>query len=779
MRMEKQRPELWSWGRGILLVLLMLAARNAYADQQPQAHAPTGPTRVTLEADQQRKIGDVFFADGNVDLRYKDVRLRADHAEYHDETGIVVLNGHVQYDRESQHLDADSGTYDVHSGHGTFQNVRGTIQTDRRPNPQLLLSPNPISFEAAEVERIDENTYKTKAAWFTVCDPEHPKWKFYSQRATIYIERTVRMEGATMEFLSVPILYFPYVVLPDGKRVRQSGFLTPDIGQSSTKGFVLGDSYYWAPTGWFDSMLGADLYSLRGWAQDVEIRGRPSDDVRFKFTYFGVVDRGIVQDGVLVKQGGHDLRFTLDALLKRNWHLVADLNQLTSLTFRLAFSPTFSEAVNSEIYNTVFASHSFHGFNLSFAALGYQNFLNPSEVTSTTPEESITLRAAPEARLSSFPQAPWSGLPLYFGFETFVDAVYRDQPADDTAAALQTPAMVQRMEFAPNVTMPLRWGPWLGVTPSFTVRSTRYGTQLEDNGTLGWSFVRTTEELSVDIRPPAFAKVWDRGDTKWKHDIEPDIVYRYVTGVDDYSRFIRFDEDDTLTDTNEVEYSLTQRLFRRSGDDDAQEFLSWRVTQKYFFDPTFGGAIVLGQRNVFQTFDSLTPFSFAIGPRHFSPIVSDLRISPGRRYDAQFRVDYDPQRNQMTAIGVLLKMKPYRESYVTLAQFSTINLPIPPPNSTEAASFLSRSNQVQGLVGYGESNRIGWNSAVGFSYDVSQHYFQNKLAQISYNGSCCGISFEYLRLSLASVRVENQFRVVILFANIGSAGNIRRNVPIF
>ena len=45
--------------------------------------------------------------------------------------------------------------------------------------------------------------------------------------------------------------------------------------------------------------------------------------------------------------------------------------------------------------------------------------------------------------------------------------------------------------------------------------------------------------------------------TKWKHVIEPEIVYSYVNGVNDFARFIRFDEDETLTDTNEIEYGFT------------------------------------------------------------------------------------------------------------------------------------------------------------------------------------------------------------------------------
>ncbi len=758
----------------VALLLLCVVIHVVSAEGRPQRRLTAGQGTILLEADQQRQVGKKFYADGNVDALYQDFRLRADHVEFDDETKTAVARGHVRFDRDTQHIDADSATFNVRSGQGVFKNVSGTIKAERRPNGNLLVSPNPLIFQAAEVERVDDRTYRIRGAWLTVCPPDRPKWKFYAPRATIVLQRQVHLESATFRFFSVPIIYLPYATAPAGRRLRQSGFLTPDFGNSSRKGFIFGDSYYWAPTDWLDTTLGAQLLSRRGWSQNAALRARPSERVRIDASYFGVNDRGLVQNGVRVPQGGHEVHFSLDAFLPGGWRAVADLNGLSSLTFRLAFAETFAQAVNSEVRNTAFVTNTFRGFTLSFAALNYKNFLSANDVTTGTLETSVVLRTAPEARFSSFEQAPWRRLPVYFSFDVFADAVHR---SDNVPPPFETPAAVQRTEFAPSVSIPLRWGPWLGVTPTLTLRSTRYGAQLQNGILKNEPLVRTTEEFAVDVRPPALARVWESQATNWKHVIEPDITYRYVNGVNDFDRFIRFDEDETLTDTNEFEYGLTQRLFRRKRDGDAEELVSWRVAQKYFIDPNFGGALAPGQRNVFQTLEALTPFAFADLARRFSPIISDIRVTPGGLYDAQLRVDYDPQRGQVTAVGTLLKLRPYRESFLTLAHFSTIN--IPPTSPANPNVFQPRSNQVRALVGYGDLNRRGWNSAFGMSYDVTQRAFQNQLIQLSYNGSCCGIGFEYRRLSLGNVRVENQFRVVLLIANIGSAGNVRRQEKIF
>lgn len=707
----------------------------------------------------------MFYADGHVDVRYENLRLRADHVEYDGDAQVAIARGHVQVDYFTQHVEADQARYELRTGRGSFRHVRATFAIQRRPTPTLLITQNPLFFEAESAERIDDRTYRIHRAWLTVCEPGHPTWKFYAPEASVYLQKSVHLENGNFRIFSVPIVYLPFATFPAEKR-RTSGFLIPDIGDNSRKGFVLGDAFYWAPKDWMDASIGASYLSKRGWSQNADFRVRPWENARLNATYFGVIDRGLEQPNAPpLKQGGHEARLDLGALLPDGWRAVANLDQLTSLTFRLAFSETFTQAVNSEVRNTAFLTNNFRGFSLNFAALSYKNFL------SATPQSSITLRSAPELRLNSVEQAPFHQIPVYFSFDAFTGATSRDE----NVTPFQTPTFVERSELAPSVMIPFHWGPWASLTPRFTLRSTYYGGQLQSGLFVSNGLFRTTEEVSVDLRPPAFERLWGDSDSKWKHTIEPDIVYNYVAGVNQFGRFIRFDEDETLTDTNELEYGFTQRLFHRSGDARADEFVSWRIVQKYFFDPTFGGALVPGQRNVFQALDSLTPFAFADSPRRFSPIVSDLRVTPGGRYDAQLRVDFDPVRGQMTAIGSLLKIRPYKESFLTLAHFSSTNLPTAPPQP----NFRPRSNQVRALLGYGDLNRRGWNATVGASYDVTQKVFQNQVVQLTYNGSCCGIGFEFRRLALGSIRSENQYRVVFLIANLGSAGNLRRQEKIF
>lgn len=744
-------------GLGFLAVLALqfLSALGARA----QIQVPVGRGVVRLEATQQRREGDRYIADGDVDVRYLDMRLRADHIEYDSKTYDTVARGHVIFDYNTQHIEAPEGRYNVRTEQGAFLHVHGTIAVARRPNPNVLFSMNPIYFEADEVDRVAEQTYVFKKTWLTICMPNRRIWKFYSARSTLKVNDKVVLVRANFRLLKVPLIYLPYASIPASERVRQSGFMLPEVAENSVNGFVLGDSYYWAPRDWMDAEIGAQYLSKRGWGQRLDLRAVPGSSMNLAVHYYGVEDRGLPvgPNGSLISAGGSEASLLFTSNLAHGWRGVADLNYLSSLTFRLAFATTFNDATVSEQHSNAFVTNNFRGFSLNVAALNYQDYLNAQ------PQTSIVLRSAPEVRFSSTDRAFWNRWPLYFGFDSVSGAVRRSDTLIDTEQ------MVERSQFASHMTLPVRWGSWFGMTSTAGFRITHYGEQLVNGTPVAQGLLRTDGEFSVELRPPAFERIWDRGKSKWKHVIEPRIVYNYVTGIEDFSRIIRFNEDDTITNTSELESGITQRFFHKTGDGQAEEFLTWRLAAKYYFDPTFGGALVPGQRNVFAALDSITPFAFADQPRRWSPIVSNLKLNYSPRYDIQFETDYDLLPKRFSAYGLIGTVRPFRQSFLSLAQFRLNTDPILQPHQ----------NQIRVTGGWGQMNRKGWNTATSFAYDTIQHSLQYEVVQASYNGSCCGISFEYRRLALGPLRNDNQFRAALLIANIGTFGTLRRQERVF
>jgi LPS-assembly protein len=749
-------------------MLFLFAATGTRATPAQQRPSPSAKPDIAeiWSSGPQKKQGDLWIVEDNVDIHYGKQRLRADHVEYNDKTKEAYARGHVLFDYENEHFEADEAHYNVSTSRGTFRNTRGTVKIERRPNPVLLVTDNPLYFEARNVEKFGNDLFIIHTAWITVCDPEHPKWQFYAPRARVRVGKTMAIVSANFRLFRIPLIYLPYATAPAGAKIRESGLLVPVAGNSTSKGFVFGDEFYWAPTTWMDTTVGAELLSRRGSSERGQFRIAPWENTRIRYNYFGVIDRE--------RQGGHEQQVQAVSLLPHDWRFVADVNELSSLTFRLAFADTFGDAINSEIRSSIFLTHNFHGFSLNLASLNDRSFL------SINPQASVSLRNAPQARFGSVEQAPWKNVPIYFGFDAFAGALHRTDngfAVTPTYIPEDTAGYVPRTELAPRVTVPFHFGPWLSATTTAAFRTSYYGASLDAVGNVtNQSLTRNDGEFTLDLRLPTLERVFerpasgkDKSRKRFKHTIEPQITYRYVAGIDNFSQFIRFDADSTRTDTNEVEYGLTQRLWLKQGDGQPEELLSWRLLQKRYFDPTFGGAILTNQRNVFDALDSVSPFAFALGPRNSSPIVSDFRITPAGHFDTEQLLEYDPQLHKITVIGTLAKVKPYKEFFATLAHFRLQADPILQP----------LSNQVRVLMGYGGETRRGFNVTTGISYDITNSALQNQLVQISYNGKCCGLALEYRRIQLGQVRTDNQFRVAFIIANIGTFGNLRHQERVF
>src|SRR5258705_12926973 len=136
--------------RNLFVLGSALLALLALPSKAQQVRLPSGKgqyAELSSDGPQTRK-GDLFLADKNVDLLYAGMRLRADHLEYNDKTHDALARGNVQFDFENQHLEAGEANYNFATGAGTFTNVRGSVNILRRANPMVLVSENPLYFEA-------------------------------------------------------------------------------------------------------------------------------------------------------------------------------------------------------------------------------------------------------------------------------------------------------------------------------------------------------------------------------------------------------------------------------------------------------------------------------------------------------------------------------------------------------------------------------------------------------------------------------------------------------
>jgi LPS-assembly protein len=775
----------------------------------------------TICAIQQEEEGSVYKLHGAVEIYYASYVLKADEATYNSDTKTASATGHVALDGgpNDDHIRASQGTYNLDLETGRFYDVTGTTGLRFRENRAILTSTAPFAFTGKVVEKTAPDHYLVYDGTITTCELPHPKWQFDAHKVVVDVGGNAKIYHSTFLLHGLPVLYFPFATHPVEKESRQSGFLIPSAGHSSTKGYVLGDAYYWVINRMMDATLGGEYFSRRGWSQRGQFRARPGETSYIDLNYFGVIDRGIGSPPL--KEGGENVRLNSAGTLD-GFRAVANIDYLSSFLFRLAFNEVFSQAVYSEVKSQAFLSRSANGFNVNGFVERYQNFL------STTPGQVIKITHAPSLDFSSADRQ-LGHTPFYWSFDASGAGLSRSEPQQCTALGLIqscTPAfrtgnLLQRFDLNPEISLPLLFRGW-SLRPDLALHETYYTERLvgQNPGQATSNPInRRALETAVEIRPPALERVFDKEfwGRKWKHVIEPRVAYRFVTGANNFAHVLKFDERDILTDTDEVEYGFVTRLYAKrssakSEDCDAimssltvggpapestipwqhpsalanapcqtgpqvREVVTWELAQKYFLDPTFGGALISGQRNVFTTTADLTGIAFITQPRHLSPLVSRLRVETSARTDAEWDLDYDFQNNTTNASTLLAN---YHFGQVTVGGGDAfLQIPAQTAASSLAVAAPVRFNQFRFALGYGRPNKRGFSAASSFGFDAESKLLQFLSVQTTYNWDCCGVTLEYRSYSVANVRNENLFRFSFALANIGGFGSLRRQERLY
>ena len=205
-----------------------------------------------------------------------------------------------------------------------------------------------------------------------------------------------------------------------------------------------------------------------------------------------------------------------------------------------------------------------------------------------------------------------------------------------------------------------------------------------------------------------------------------------------------------------------------------REVITWELAQKYFLDPTFGGALVPGQRNVFTTTADFTGIAFLNDARRLSPLISRLRFQPTNRTEAEWDIDYDFKNSRINASTVFVN---YRFGPYTIGGGDAF---LQAPSATVSSTDAHRPSISFGCCSATDiPTERGFSGATNLGFDANLGFLQYAAVQLAYNWDCCGLSVEYRRFALGSVRNENQFRFNFALANIGSFGNLRRQEKLF
>jgi LPS-assembly protein len=859
------------------------------------------PEIADLDSDTQSHHGDVDYASGNVVLTYGDHVLRADSLTYDRATGDVTAEGHVELTggKNNEDIKGTHGTYNLRTETGRFYDVRGSVEAERTYPVGPFVTPstpgnvrttsthepgyqnsNPFLFEGSVVVKTGPTNYTIYNGSVTTCLLPNPDWQLSSHKITMDGGKA-RAAKSTFTLLGIPLLFFPYVTHPTDSNGRQSGLLIPEFGYSSaskdtgSKGATIGEQLYLVLGRSADLTLGTIYYSLRGFSENGTFRYKGFGDNFFNAHFSALQDRGFYAPGVNAagqavtvfnNQGGEDITSSFRRQFTPSIRAVGDAEYLSSFIYREAFTPNFNQAVSTDITSIVYLAQQKAGFSADMRFDRYEGLKVVQ--TDFSPEEEVKIYHVPSIDFTGLDH-PIPGTPFLWNVAASTAGLKRAQPGFATAG------LTWRLDLRPELSLPLRFEGW-HMLSSVAFRETAYtrsrdtpyannATPIESNEPLS----RSDVDLNVDIRPPAIERTftvperWRRifGD-EVRHTIEPDITYRNTHGIDNFLAVLRFDDVDLASDTDEIQYGVTQHLYFKphaktaakpkpgcpakpitptiSGTEadttedstvdtldpderattDAngipnanatapdqplrthakhdpcaqtpaapqqQEWFSWILTQKHFFEPTFGGAVINERRNIFDTTLDFSGIAFLTQPRSISPLKSRMRFRTSSHADIAWDFDYDTGAKKFTSSNTFLDL---HEGKI-FGGFSYARLNAPGKTYTEVintstnevtgltTSAIANFSQMRVLFGYGKPSDAGLSAAVSSGIDLNLGSPQYITVQTNYNWNCCGLSVEYRKYDLGTIRDEGTYAFSFTLANIGSAGNIRRAASLF
>ena len=275
-RTRKRPPHAKRHRPGVtLLTLLLLGSARVLAAAEPELFAlcrpehavqpeiPSSPERgiTVLTSREAIAEGDgTVTLTGDVQALRDGQALNADRARYDQNNARIAVDGNVVYLRQGMAIDGDEGEFSLDTDSGELASAR------------FRLFARHARGEAESARMLDSNVTTLGDARYTTCDPGDEDWLLRASH--VRLDRATGIgtaRNARLSFMGVPFLYTPWISFPIDDR-RRSGFLYPNVRDSSSNGLEFSIPYYLNLAPNYDATLTPHYMKKRGLMLESEFR---------------------------------------------------------------------------------------------------------------------------------------------------------------------------------------------------------------------------------------------------------------------------------------------------------------------------------------------------------------------------------------------------------------------------------------------------------------------------------------------------------------------------
>jgi LPS-assembly protein len=710
-----RRPEV------LVALLVWTFANHSLAQKKPKiSDNPTD--RIELSADSTSRDYETrsVILEGNVFIAIGSESLTADRAVISLKNQEIEATGNVVLEGPLTHIEGQRILYN-------YKTKVGRIEKG-------LLQAGSTIFMGELIRKDSDTKFLAEDAYFTTCATCPPGWSFTGSSIEADIGGYAYIKNPVLRFGRVPVLYLPRLLLPL-KNKRQTGLLVPQLGFSNAGGAEISLPYFWAIRKNQDATFFLKAYEVRGIKQLAEYRFALDRDSH------GELDIGYLRndEGFTVNGAPSGEKYTLSRSFVTYTHLLnlpdgfsqrANFNIASDLRYPRDFDDEMSNWGDPALENSMSLSYNSESYHASLDSTYYVNLLQTNERA----DNSNAVHRTPEINFNYF-ENELGDSGLFFRFDlnytnfsrrnfSFDDVVTvdgqpsiaaaRDGEFDPTNDQIRTG---QRVIIEPHLSYPYHVGNLFIITPSVTYNESRYRfdstptTDISD-----YTQNATRRYLETDIAAKTkYTRVFDSNDgsKKFKHEIEPELIYSRVPWLDRSEHIFfgnfedqpssRLDEPVSNNDfygNSKIQFDYRDRIFEK-------DFATFVFTNYLIRRSENSGATNYKKLGIFRIAQSYD-FNNAKSedPHPWSPINSLLEVQH-ERYELHTTADYYPYAKVTNWYSELKLIAPTRD-YVKLSYTNSYivdeNNDYDPNQKTEEYGFdiglVSRYFQIEGKTYY-------------------------------------------------------------------------------
>jgi LPS-assembly protein len=569
--------------------------------------------------------------EGDVRIAIDGERLTCQKASINLRKQEIIAEGRVTIESASTYIEGDKIVYNYRTKLGEIH--KGYVQAGQ------------VVFIGDFIEKNSPTEFLAYKATYTSCRTCPAAWSFYGQKIKAEIGGYASIKYPVFRVADVPIFILPKLLVPL-KSTRQSGFLVPSLEVSSTGGTAVTIPYFWAISRSQDLTYSLKQYEKSGLKQKAEYRYVISEQSKGSFNSAYLKDKNFTETG-----NDNDTKYELQRgfLAYQHHYELPDgyvqrtkLNLVSDLRYVRDFPDEILGHGDPALENNISLTKNTENQHVSAEAAHYTNLLK----SNADSDNSDAVHRFPEIKYS-FVEKEILDSNLFFKIDfkytnfsrrdfSYDDVASNGQPIkerdgtfnhDKTTGRLDLIRTGQRFIFLPTVSYPFHIGRYLDVNPSATYNSTHYMFNLDSSAvdindpsrrskydqSAQSQYLQT--DLSFKTKYSAVYGVDDKVSNRYKHEIEPEIVYSRIpyaqrpnhiffgnfqdqptarrneplsnSDVLGPSR-VQFDYHDRFFDKDIATYVLSNHVIRKTygenGGASYKKFVTFRLAQSYDFN---------------------------------------------------------------------------------------------------------------------------------------------------------------------------------------------------